>query len=189
MTNADKKKIRESIRSARRSLPRNLRDEYSQRICNSLTNIECIKSAQIIMSYSAMPDEVNLAPLHNDLVSEGKRLCFPFCVKNGIMTALFPEYGVWKKNSMGIDEPDPEHSRLILPEEIDLVLIPCLAFDSSRARLGQGGGYYDRFLPKAFNAVKIGVAFEVQHIANVPIVPGQDIYPELIVTENAIYSR
>lgn len=63
-------------------------------------------------------------------------------------------------NRWSIPEPDPEKSNQILPEQLDLVLVPLLCFDSSGYRVGYGGGYYDRFLVKCKPAVlKVGLSF------------------------------
>ena len=64
------------------------------------------------------------------------------------------------ENKWGIPEPDPLISQEVLPEEIDVVLIPLLAFDKSGYRVGYGGGYYDRFLSQCRpDTLKLGISF------------------------------
>ena len=72
------------------------------------------------------------------------------------------------------------------PEEIDLVVCPCSGFDEDRNRLGMGGGFYDRYLPKCEKAAKIAVAFEAQKIPEVPM-DEWDIPVEAVFTERARY--
>ncbi len=68
-----------------------------------------------------------------------------------------------------IPEPDPNLSRLIMPAEIELVLLPGSVFDLAGNRLGYGGGYYDRFLANdAPHALRVGLAYEMQIIDKVP---------------------
>lgn len=69
------------------------------------------------------------------------------------------------------------------PREIDVAIVPGLAFDAGGGRLGRGGGWYDRFLPRLrADAVKIGVAFEVQIVEGVPV-EGHDVRMDWVVTE------
>ena len=57
------------------------------------------------------------------------------------------------------------------PEQLDLVLVPCTAFDAGCYRVGMGKGYYDRYLPYCTRAVKIGIALEVQRVPAPPWTP------------------
>ena len=116
----------------------------------------------------------------------GKRLCYPLCGLDRSMTALSPEgEDAWTAGAFGIAEPDPARSAEIPPEEIDLMLCPCTAFDGEGNRLGMGGGYYDRFLPRCARAVSVSVAFEVQRAEKVPL--GEyDRGVDMVITEDAV---
>ena len=73
------------------------------------------------------------------------------------------------------------------PATIDTVLIPGSVFDPSGGRLGYGGGFYDRFLTEAApRAIRLGVAFELQLVDQVPMEP-HDQYMDILVTEQQIY--
>ena len=100
------------------------------------------------------------------------------------MRALEP--GGWIRGRFGIPEPDPETSREVPPEEIDLAVCPGAAFDAAGTRLGMGGGYYDRFLPECGNAAVILAAFEAQRAECLPR-EETDIPMDWIVTEEAVY--
>jgi 5-formyltetrahydrofolate cyclo-ligase len=77
-------------------------------------------------------------------------------------------------------------SELVAPEEIDLVLVPCVAFDKNRNRLGHGAGYYDRYLPLCTRAKCIAVAFEAQRLPRV-VTDAHDRRMDAVVTEKKIY--
>lgn len=101
--------------------------------------------------------EPNLWPLIRIALHRGVKLCVPIVGKGKEMTtAAFDDRTELLERSFGVCEPkEPE---LINEEEIDVVLVPLLAFDSKGFRVGYGGGYYDRFLKRIPNATKIGVS-------------------------------
>lgn len=140
------------------------------------------------MSYNGFAGEVNLEQLHGMLSSQGARLCFPLCGENGFMQALAPKAGYpLESGKYGILAPVLEHSDLIDPAEIDVVLTPCVAFDESRLRLGWGGGYYDRFLPHCPQAISIAAAYEVQKVDQVVSDHPWDAVLDAVATERCWY--
>lgn len=188
MLGLTKPEQRKAAQAARKAIPEGLRRQYNNIICKRIADHPAIKEAKIIMSYMAFAGEVDLAELHRELRYQGKKLCFPLCGENGFMQALYPrgedscEYG-----KFGIMTPVLELSDLIEPENIDVVLTPCVAFDSSRLRLGWGGGYYDRFLPRCPKAVSIAAAYEVQHVNSVVSDHPWDAVLDAIATELCWY--
>ncbi|MES2876426.1 MAG: 5-formyltetrahydrofolate cyclo-ligase [Patescibacteria group bacterium] len=73
-------------------------------------------------------------------------------------------------------------------DQYDLIIIPLLAFDESCHRLGNGGGWYDRFLSTQTNATKIGLAFDTQLAAAFPIEP-HDVQLDMVVTESMVFTK
>ena len=72
-------------------------------------------------------------------------------------------------------------------EQLDLVLVPCTAFDADCYRVGMGKGYYDRYLPRCTQAVKIGIALEVQRVPRAAV-DEHDQRLDAFVTERGIYT-
>lgn len=184
---AYKKWLRKEKIKAREQLPLQTQQEFSQAIVAKIAATPAFQNAKCIMSYRAMQGEVDLTELHRLAGSLGKTVVYPYCASRTEMLALLPNSDTaWKAGAFGILEPIPEQSQQILPEQIDLILCPCSAFDEQCRRLGMGAGYYDRFLPQCSNAHIYGVAFEVQKADSVPTDPWD--YPiEQFITEEMIY--
>ena len=129
-------------------------------------------------------DEVDLSEIHEWAAALGKQICFPITYPRGLMEAAVPDTpDAFVKGKFDILSPDPEKSRIIPPEEIDVVLVPCVGFDDAGNRLGHGGGYYDRYLPRCPHATKILVAFEAQRLDAV-CAGEHDVAIDFVVTES-----
>ena len=178
MTKAEQRK--ETL-AARRALSAEERRRASAVICARLLALPELREAKIVLSYRTLPDEVDLRALEAELDA---RLVYPRCLGSGVMEAWQPE-GPWSRGPYGIEEPDTAASRLVEPEEIDAVLVPCVGFDGALRRLGHGAGYYDRYLPRCTKALCIGVAFEAQRLERV-VTGEHDRSLDRIVTEREI---
>ncbi len=105
------------------------------------------KAARTVFLYISMGNEPHTHGIFHAAVSSGKRVGVPRCLGNGIMEAReVKDMDKLTPKSFGILEPN-EEAPLVAPGEFDLVVAPCLAADQHCYRLGNGGGYYDRFLP------------------------------------------
>ena len=92
----------------------------------------------------------------------------------------------WEVGQYGIRTPVLNRSALLPPESLDVVLVPCTAFDAECFRVGMGKGYYDRYLPGCRNAVTLGVAFEAQRVPEAAA-DEQDWRLDGFVTERKVY--
>ena len=173
--------------AARRALTEKERADFSLRICEKISELDCYKNAQTILAYAATWDEVDLSALCKLAEEQGKTVAYPVSYKGGIMECFAPKSSEdWTDGILGLRVPDVSRSRLIGSEDLDLVLVPCVAFDKEKHRLGHGGGYYDRYLPKCSRARFVLVAFEAQKFAKI-VSEDHDVLMNSLVTEKKVY--
>lgn len=175
--------IRTAKKRARKALDPVQRTHWNQQIVHKIVESTAYQTAACLMSYCAMGGEVDLKELHRLACQQGKRVAFPYCVSSTEMIALEPLGAEsWEKGRYGIWVPVPSRSKVISPDQLELVLCPCTAFDRQGHRLGMGGGYYDRFLPRCVNAVITAVAYEVQRVDTLEAEPW-DVPMSCVFTE------
>jgi 5-formyltetrahydrofolate cyclo-ligase len=183
----DKSEIRKRILQARNAMTQEEIAAGSFAIVKRLVDLEEIRRASTLMVYLAFGSEV----LTDGLIlwgwGEGKRIAVPLCrPESRELTACridgFDELG---SGHYGIREPKAGFIRPVPRGEIEAVVVPAVAFDRRGYRVGYGGGYYDRFLPEAPQAARIGAAFARQIVAAIPVDP-YDVTVECVVTEAEI---
>lgn len=182
-----RRNLRKEKIAAREGLSTEERDVRSAAIVERILASKEFQYAERILIYRGIRGEVRLNLLESAEEAKGKQFLFPLCLPNREMAALHPEGpDAWVKGYAGIEEPLLEKSTRSSPEEIDFIICPCTAFDADCSRMGMGGGFYDRFLPKCSNAVIAAVAFEVQRTECVPMEPW-DKAVDLVFTEEKVY--
>ena len=187
MTTAElKMQQRSAGRSARRALSPQTRAAANDAICRTLLQLEACRAARTVLLYAAFGGEADLAAFAAAAQQQGKTLAYPICGEDFCLTAAVPGADGWENGMYGIRTPVAARSRLLAPEQLDLVLVPCTAFDADCRRVGMGKGYYDRYLPRCTNAVQIGIAFEVQRVARAAV-DHHDRQLDAFVTERGIY--
>ena len=132
-----------------------------------------------IAIYAPLPHEVNLLPLVQAYPQH--RFAFPLCLpahQLEFRMVTDPRLDL-RPGKMGIPEPAP-HTRAVAPQEIDLLIVPGVAFTLAGDRLGYGGGYYDRFLPRCRRARILALAFAEQLEASLPTDSHDLRIPEII---------
>ena len=183
-----KKELRKEKIKAREALAEDDRIAYSADICKRITETEEYRSAKVLFIYKWIKGEVRLDELERIAAADGKTLVYPLCTSKTEMITVLPGSGedAWTAGAFGIKEPDPAKGVIVPPEDIDLVIAPCSSFDDKCRRLGMGGGYYDRYLPKCSNAKVIAVAYEAQRADEIPT-DEYDRPVDAVITENNMY--
>ncbi|MBM7614248.1 5-formyltetrahydrofolate cyclo-ligase [Alkaliphilus hydrothermalis] len=186
-----KKIIRQKILNKRENLQREEVVIRSSRIIKNLDALEYFTNAVNIMLYLSFRNEVDTKDLIVKLLKENKRVFIPVTVpktKELVVSELINPDADLELGHFGVMEPKQEALRPVTPETLDLVIVPGVAYDERGYRIGYGGGYYDRFLPKLMpNTPKVSIAFELQMIDQVDD-DSFDIPVDFIITEERIIS-
>lgn len=171
----DKQSLRRFIK-AQKDLYSSLKDEQSAAIIQKLEADEDFLCAQTILLYYSLPDEVDTHALVERYYPK-KRLLLPVVKGEELELKVFQ--GELHEGTFGIQEPEGETFEAF--DQIELVVVPGMAFDKDGKRLGRGKGFYDRLLPKLTHAKKIGLCFPYQLVDDVPT-DSFDIPMDKIVT-------
>ena len=156
---------RQHMKAVRRtaSLPGSRADQ----LLTHLNSLPLWRSANVIASYRAIKDELNVTAIDLYASECGKGVVYPAVVGTGLM-----EFRVWSRDEplnegrLGLHEPGVG-AELVPVEQIDFFLIPLLACDARGYRLGYGGGYYDRALAGA-RGFRCGVGYGDQYVQSLP---------------------
>ena len=187
MTLAERKQIqRQAGIAARRGLPDEVRTAADAEICRSVQQLDSYRRARTLLVYAAWGGEVDLSALVRAALEQGRTVAWPVCGPEYSLAAVVPGPAGWQTGSYGIPAPALEGAQILSPDQLDLVLVPCTAFDPAGGRVGMGKGYYDRFLPRCTRAVRLGVAYEVQKTGRTAS-EDRDQRLDAVVTEGRVY--
>ena len=179
-----KAQLRWEIAEKRRSLDPQWITTASLRIGAQLQGLDAFKTANRIALYKAIAGEVELEHLFSVCWNLGKHTSIPV-FNRSLKTYELAEIKAqtrYIKGHYGIREP--ENPALAPLDDMDLIIVPGVAFDTRGNRLGRGGGYYDQMLD-GFRGTKAAVAFEFQLFSNIPH-DLSDIPVNCIVTESKV---
>ena len=186
MLHSDKANLRREMRLSLKTIADKV-ESKSRLIHNRLMTVDAFRQArqsERLMSFVSMPLEVDTVPLF-----AGCSMIVPYCEMNEIIPIRILSLGELEPSgTMRILEPTlsvrQDDSRQVLPEQIDVVLVPGLAFDPHGNRLGHGKGYYDRFLRRLpSDILSIGLAFDEMIRDQIPH-DENDCPVKIIVTES-----
>lgn len=188
-----KKEIRRQIIELRNSLSKNDVEGKSSLIAKQLKSLKQFGTSKHIMCYMDFRNEVMTAKFIKNCLDLGKRVSVPVIVKSGdgnkemFASEIDSIEEGFELSSFGILEPVKDLQKAVEPGGLDFVVVPGLAFDREKYRLGYGAGFYDRFLPRlGSNCLKVGIAFDLQIVDKVPT-EEHDFALDLIITESQIF--
>lgn len=182
----DKSRLRSDRLSERDRMAADLRIEKSLDLCDHGSRAIDVEPGIIVSGFSPIRSEADIRPLMADLKRQGARLCLPVIIDR--QTIIFRELVPGAElvpMGFGTFGPGPEAEEL----DPDLMLVPLAAFDGKGQRIGYGGGYYDRAIDrlnkKGLFPELIGIAFDCQEVASVPV-EQHDVRLHAILTESGL---
>ena len=180
-----KEDIRLSMRLKRRALTSDEVKCAGRNICRQIFSLDFIKDAKTVMTFISSFKEPDTNGIFEELEKQKKKIVLP--ISNTENFTIIPSYidnsSSLTEGAYGIKEPSV--IKTAKPSDIDVAIIPGIAFTEKGDRLGFGKGYYDKFLSE-FNGVKIGICYEFQLLDKLPTAE-HDINMDIIVTEKRIY--
>lgn len=181
----DKKTHRTMIRKKRQELSSAYRSMADKKICENIISLPAFQEASTVFCYIHTAYEIHITPILEYCWAHDKKTVVPKCIDKGIMEAYeIHSFDDLCPGSYGILEPKPACPQAA-KSSIDFAVIPCLSCDPDKWRLGQGGGYYDRYLENA-SFVKAAVCQD-QLLSNSVFHDTHDIPMDFVVTESKIY--
>lgn len=175
-----KSDIRMSIKNIKKSITEEERAQISDRIRRYTEQLPEFRQAGTILLYHSLRDEVDTSSFLN-LWQHDKRLLLPVVKENDLIICDYHPDNL-KPGSFGIFEPQGDEITDL--SIIDLIIIPGVAFDKNRNRLGRGKGYYDRLLSR-LSAYKVGICYDCQITDHIPV-EEHDIPMDHVITESGI---
>jgi len=150
---------------------------------------QCRVAAAVHTYVDSLPNEVPTRPFIAWCLARGKRVIVP--VVRGrrppMAHAEIHRLEELQPSPMGLLQPDPEGARWWAPEEdVDLIIVPAVAFDRRGYRIGHGGGFYDAFLASCPGVLTVGLAYDALVIDEVPV-EEHDRAVDQVVTETTSY--
>lgn len=176
-----KDKLRKEIAAEKRQYTSEQLLQMSDEVFSVLEITGTFRDASIILIYNSMADEVSTKAFIEKWKSE-KQFYLPVVKDDHLVFRKLENNTSFEKSKIGVDEPVGDDFTNF--SNIDLVVVPGVAFDRKCNRLGRGKGYYDRFLTN-IKAPKVGVCFDFQLKDQIPA-DQKDIQMDMIVGENEL---
>ncbi|MCM8771892.1 MAG: 5-formyltetrahydrofolate cyclo-ligase [Candidatus Omnitrophica bacterium] len=186
--NQEKEKIRKKIKEIRQKIDLKLWEEKSRKIQEFFLLSEFYKNSKIIFTYFHFDKEVKTDLIIEKSLEEKKVVCIPYIDwKNKIIIPSI--INSFRDIDTSRKIPAPKTLNLLDKNLIDIIIVPGVAFDIYKNRIGMGGGFYDRFLKEVPSKIKkISFAFEFQVLTKRLPVNEEDVKVDAIITEKRIIS-
>lgn len=178
-----KKRIRQEIFARRKAASDREILEGSRKIFEAVRALPEYREAASVYAYMDCRHEVMTREFIQAAWADGKQVAVPKVDGKNMVFYTIRDFGELEEGYYGIQEPVVRREARA---EDALVIVPGVAFDRERRRIGYGGGFYDRYLSAHTGHRTVAVAFEFQLMEKIPLEP-TDILPEILVTEKQVY--
>ena len=191
---ATKSALRRRILADRDAQDPALRAAASASIVEHLLRLPPVFTARTLCAYVGLDTEIDTAPLLAAVLGQGRRLLLPRVIdveshtrRHLVLHQVGDVARDTRPGRWGIREPDPAHCPAIDPLEVDLVLLPGVAFDRRGGRLGHGAGFYDRLLAGLrTDCLRVAAAFSLQVVPEVPLEPHDQRFQRLVTEHGEV---
>jgi len=177
-----KSAFRKSIREVLRRLTPLDIAEKSALLCDAIERLPEWKSARVVCLFAPLPDEPDVGLLK----LEGRKVCYPRVRGSDLDLYFVDDPQAMERSRWNIREPVVGVNMPANHREINLILVPGVAFSRKGGRLGHGAGFYDRLLARTgWRARKMGICFDCQLVGELPV-EAHDQEVDCIVTESGL---
>jgi 5-formyltetrahydrofolate cyclo-ligase len=160
---AKKKQLRKLVKVRIKALSAAEKEKRATALLRAVWNHPLFASAQHVMLFWPLPDEINTIPLIEHAHAVGKHVFLPVVVGDDLVVKPYNPTTM-QPGAFGILEPQGEP---VSPTVLDVIVVPGVAFDAACNRMGRGKGFYDRLLANA-SVPTIGVCYAEQYYLNIP---------------------
>lgn len=185
MNAGGKVELRKRLKAERARLSAEQAALSSEQVSRHILACDAYRKAHCIMGYLAFGKELSVDVVLLAALAEGKTVVVPLVTSATEMTPVvlqnMHDFELDRYGIRSVRHPAEQ----IAPQDIDLVLVPGVAFDREGGRLGMGAGYYDRFLPQAKRAVLMGVAYDCLWQSELPK-DEYDVCMQLLASESGV---
>ena len=155
-----KQALRFQMRQRKKAMAPGEIAEKSQALCRMVLQTPAYRDAAAVYGYLPFNQEVDLHPLLQQALTDGKQVALPKCCGTDMRFILVSDLSQIRRSAIGA--PEPIADAPVARDETALVIVPGVAFDRRGYRIGYGGGYYDRFLMQEPNHPTISVCYDFQ---------------------------
>ncbi len=174
----EKNEIRKKIKAMRSMLLESERIAAAEEVFAQLEKSAAFIMANHILMYHSLPDELST---HGFLAKWSDKKHFYLPRVNGVNLDILP-YDETRLELGAFHIEEPTGNNTINPDDIELIVVPAVAYDRKGNRLGRGKGFYDRLL-KTTKATKIGIGYEFQMLDEIPV-EQHDVKMDIVITQN-----
>lgn len=177
----EKREIRRKVKNLKSMLSIDDKIEAARAVFDAVEKSPAFLLAERILMYHSLPDEVST---HEFLQKWHTKKRFFLPRVNGVNLDILP-YDDTRLELGAFHIEEPTGDELTPIDEIELIIVPGVAFDRQGNRLGRGKGFYDRLLAGS-RASKIGVAYDFQIVEEIPAEP-HDVKMDIVITNNGMH--
>jgi 5-formyltetrahydrofolate cyclo-ligase len=168
----EKSELRTTMLDKLKNMEKRDKERRNELIREKLFSLPEYKNSNLIMSYVSLDYEVDTWQIIKKSLETGKKVAVPVVMKEemALVPSLIVDPAELKPGPYGVFQPDKKNMRALELYQIDIIIVPGIAFDYQGNRLGHGRGYFDRFLKKVpLDIPRIGLAYGIQILDHLPI--------------------